>query len=434
MRAETIFALSSGSGRAGVAVIRISGPTTRAAARALLGQLPEPRRALVAAIRDPVDRSLVDKGLALFFPGPASFTGEDVLELQVHGSVAVVRKLLTILSGMEDCRPADAGEFSRRAYMRGKLDLLEIEALSDLLAAETEMQRALAVEGSSWLRSRAEHWRSAIIELRALVEAQIDFGDEGDVLDRLDSDAEQRILDFAKEIDSTLARLKVGERIRQGYRIAVLGPPNAGKSSLVNALADRDLSIVSPQPGTTRDTLEATIDLDGLPVVLVDTAGIRNDSADAIEQEGIRRSFLAGQRADLVIWASPIDSPVECPDSGFLVVRTKSDLRPDSISEHSAVSAISGKGLAELVVVLKQLAVDGDFASGLRGLIAHERQAAALRQASSALRAATARRAATLDLRAEELRIATSALDALIGRVDQDEVLGAIFSRFCIGK
>lgn len=434
MRAETIFALSSGSGRAGVAVIRISGPATGKVARALLSRFPEPRRAHLAAIHDPSDRSVIDHGLALFFPAPASFTGEDVLELQVHGSVAVVRKLLATLSSMKECRLAEAGEFSRRAFLNGKLDLLDIEGLSDLLAAETEMQRVLAVEGSSWLRSRAEHWRSAIVELRALVEAQIDFADEGDVLDRLDSDTEQRILGFAEEIDSTLKRLKVGERIRQGYRIAVLGPPNAGKSSLVNALADRDLSIVSSQPGTTRDALEATIDLDGLPVVLVDTAGVRDDSIDLIEQEGIRRSFLAAQRADLVIWASPIDSPVECPDPDFMVIRTKSDLRPDAVGEYLAVSAMSGEGLAELIAALKRRALDGDPASALRGLIAHERQAAVLRQASSALHSAASHGAATLDLRAEELRVATSALDALIGRVDQDEVLGAIFSRFCIGK
>jgi tRNA modification GTPase len=335
---------------------------------------------------------------------------------------------------MKDCRPADAGEVSRRAFLMGKLDLLEIEALSDLLAAETEMQRALAVEGSTWLRSRAELWRSAIIELRALVEAQIDFADEGDVLDRLDSDTEQRILCFAEEIDSTLQRLKMGERIRQGYRIAVLGPPNAGKSSLVNALADRDLSIVSSQPGTTRDTLEATIDLDGLAVVLVDTAGIRKIGADLIEQEGIRRSFLAAQRADLVIWATPIDSPVECPEAEYLVVHTKSDLQPGRASEQLAVSAHTQAGLSQLVARLKELALDGNHESGLRGLIAHERQASALRQALNALRSAVAHRETTLDLRAEELRVATNALDALVGRVDQDEILGAIFSRFCIGK
>ncbi|MGL5447566.1 MAG: tRNA uridine-5-carboxymethylaminomethyl(34) synthesis GTPase MnmE [Rhabdaerophilum sp.] len=434
MRAETIFALSSGSGRAGVAVIRISGPATRAVAQALLGLIPAPRLARFAAIRDPADHSIVDHGLALFFPGPASFTGEDVLELQSHGSVAVVRKLLTIISRIEDCRPADAGEFSRRAYLKGKLDLLQIEALSDLLVAETEMQRILAVEGSSWLRSRAEHWRSAIIELMAEVETQIDFGDEGDVIDRLDSATEQKILNFAEEIDSTLQRLKVGERIRQGYRIAVLGPPNAGKSSLVNALADRDLSIVSAIPGTTRDALEATIDLDGLPVVLVDTAGIRDVDSDSIEQEGIRRSFLAAQRADLVLWASPIDSPAECPNANYMVVRTKADLQLDIANRGLTVSAHKGYGLAALISCVKERALEGEQISGMRGLIAHERQASSLRQASSALRIAALHRNTTLDLRAEELRMATSALDALIGRVDQDEVLGAIFSRFCIGK
>lgn len=434
MRAETIFALSSGAGRAGVAVIRVSGPATRVVAHGLLGQVPEPRRARFLAIREPRGGAVIDYGLALFFPGPASFTGEDILELHVHGSVAVVRKLLVTLSEQADCRPADAGEFSRRAYLNGKFDLLEIEALSDLLAAETEMQRQLAVEGSSWLRSKAAAWRSVVIEVRALVEAQIDFADEGDVLERLDSDTEHTIISFADEIDSTVQRLKVGERVRQGYRIAVLGPPNAGKSSFINALADRDLAIVSPVPGTTRDALEAAIDLDGMPIVLVDTAGIRDMPHDLIEQEGIRRSFLAAQRADLVIWANPIDSPVECPDPTYLVVRTKVDLVAQENSEGLAVSSLSGAGFAELVLELKRLALDGAQEAGLRCLVAHERQASSLREASRALRAAAAWGLATLDLRAEEMRIATDALDALIGRVDQDQILDVIFSRFCIGK
>ncbi len=296
------------------------------------------------------------------------------------------------------------------------------------------MQRSLAVEGSFWLRNQSEQWRSAILEMRALVEAQIDFSDEGDVQDRLDSATEQVILKFADEIDSTLERLRVGERIRLGYRIAVLGPPNAGKSSLVNALADRDISIVSAIPGTTRDALETTLDLDGLPVVLVDTAGIRDSGADPIEQEGIRRSFLAAQRADLVIWASPVDSVLECPDKQYLVVRTKSDLLPEGAVDELAVSAHTGSGLANLVSRLKWRALEGDHTAGMRALLGNERQASALRHASAALRVAACHASTSLDLRAEELRVATSALDALVGRIHQEEVLGAIFSRFCVGK
>jgi tRNA modification GTPase len=434
MRAETIFALSSGQGRAGVAVIRVSGPEVNEVARRLIGTSLPPRAAQLVAIRDPSDRSVIDHGLALFFAAPASFTGEDVLELHVHGSVAVVRRVLALLSAVRGCRPADAGEFSRRAFLNGKLDLIEIEALSDLLVAETELQRALAVEGSSWLRARSENWRSTLLELRALVEAQIDFAEEGDVLDRLDSDTEQTILAFADEIDATLQRLRVGERIRQGYRVAVLGPPNAGKSSLVNALADRDISIVSSQPGTTRDTLEAMLDLDGLPVVIVDTAGIRARGADSIEEEGIRRSFLAAQRADLVIWASPIDSPVECLDPNYLVVTTKADLKPAGDRTGLMVSAHSGFGMTDLIAQLKARALEGDHNAQSRAMIGNERQASALRQASNALRAAVDHSSQTLDLRAEELRLATAALDVLVGRIHQDEVLGAIFSRFCIGK
>jgi tRNA modification GTPase len=270
--------------------------------------------------------------------------------------------------------------------------------------------------------------------MRALVEAQIDFAEEGDVQDRLDSGTERIILDFADEIDSTLQRLDVAERIRQGYRIAVLGPPNAGKSSLVNALADRDVSIVSATPGTTRDALETTLDLDGLPVVVADTAGIRDSGADPIEQEGIRRSFLAAQRADLVIWACPIDSELKCPEPDYLVVRTKSDLRPQGTDRALLVSAHTGSGLSELVSELKARALADDHSSGMRALMGNQRQASALKQASRALRSAAAHSGASLDLRAEELRVATLALDALVGRIHQEEVLGAIFSRFCVGK
>jgi tRNA modification GTPase len=434
MRAETIFALSTAQGRAGVAVIRVSGPGARLAAQSLLGAIPRPRLAQFTAIRDPGTQLLIDHGLILFFPGPSSFTGEDVLEFQIHGSIAVVKRLLSALADIEGCRPADAGEFSRRAFLNGKLGLLEIEALSDLLAAETEMQRQLAVDGSSWLRSRSEVWRQSILDLRAHVEAQIDFADEGDVQDRLDSDTEQNILTFADEIDSILQRLRVGERIRQGYRVAVLGPPNAGKSSLVNALVDRDIAIVSALPGTTRDSIEATLDLDGLPVVLVDTAGIRDASADLIEQEGIRRAFLAAQKADLVIWTCPVDSPVECPDPGFMIVRTKADLAAGFEFDDLAVSAHTGQGFAGLVARLKDRALEGNQGAALRALIAHERQASALRLASRSLRSAAAHSGKTLDLRAEELRVATQALDGLVGRIHQEEILGAIFSRFCIGK
>lgn len=434
MSADTIFAQSSGVGRAGVAVFRLSGPAVRAAAVALLGELPVPRRAELRLVRDPVSESVIDQGLALFFPAPASFTGEDVLELQVHGSVAVMRKLLAVLASQPGCRLAQAGEFSLRGFLNGKMDLLEIEALSDLLAAETELQRELAVEGSAWLRARSEGWRTRLIEMRALVEAQIDFGEEGDVLDRLDSEAERDVLQFANEIDSILQRLSVGERVRQGYRVAVLGPPNAGKSSLFNALADRDLAIVSPIAGTTRDSLEASLDIDGVPIVLVDTAGIREEVDDPIEAEGMRRSRIAAERADLALWLSPFDSPAECPEGQFLVVRTKRDLCEGVIGSELAISAQTGAGLSDLCRELSRRALGGGAVAGMRGVIAHERQGAALRRARDALLRAARNEGATLDLRAEDLRVASVALDALIGKVEQDEVLSAIFERFCIGK
>ena len=434
MQADTIFALSTGMGRAGVAVIRLSGSMVVSVLRRLAGRVPEARRAALCAILDPDTGDRVDLALVLFFPAPASFTGEDVAEFHLHGSLAIIRRVLAMLSSFPDCRLAEAGEFTRRAFLNGKMDLLEVEALSDVLAAETELQRRLAMEGSVWLRTQACVWRDRLLMSRAMAEALIDFGDEGDVIDQFDSATVQDIHQLKQDIDIVASRLRIGERVRAGYRIAILGPPNAGKSSLLNALADRDLAITSPIPGTTRDALEAMIDLDGLPVILIDTAGLRASPGDEIEAEGMRRAERAAEKADLVIWTTPFDSPAQCPNLSYLPVTTKADLAAEGILPVPAVSAITGSGLASLVGMIKTRALEGYEDSSLQGLIAHERQANALRSASEALGRATLSGQATLDLRAENLRLACDALDGLIGKIDPDEVLGAIFSRFCIGK
>jgi tRNA modification GTPase len=434
MQAETIFALSSGAARSGVAVIRVSGAAVPQVLATFLDKPVKPREAALRAIRDPRDGSLLDRGIVLHFPGPHSFTGEDVAEFQVHGSLAVVRHLLSRLGDLAGLRPAQPGEFTLRAWLNGRMDLLEVEALSDMLAAETEIQRKLAVDGSRRLRERIGRWRSDLLGLRALMEAQIDFADEGDVLDRLDSDTEQKIFNLAAEFRAVAGSLRSGQRLRTGFRVAILGAPNAGKSSLMNALADRDIAITSAVPGTTRDVVETIIDLQGLPVILMDTAGLRSDSSDGIEMEGMRRSRLAADGADLVIWASAIDSPAKSPDPAYLHVVTKGDLAPAGCSSGLVVSALTGFGLDSLTVEILRRAGLGSGQQGLEDLLQHERHAGCLRQAAERLSIALAQSDMTLDIRAEELRLACDSLDRLTGRISPDEVLGEIFSRFCIGK
>lgn len=430
-QAGTIFALSSGGGRAGIAVIRLSGPGVREIVARIAGPLPEPRRASVRTLRDPASGEIVDSGLLLFFAGPASFTGEDLAEFQVHGSPAVVRRLLTLLAAQPDCAMAEAGAFSRRALQNGKLDLVDVETLADLIAAETDLQRRMALRGGDDMRRLAQCWRGRLLDLRARVEAEIDFGDEGDVAARLDSQTEQSCNGLASELEAAADQAKVSERLREGFRVAILGPPNAGKSSLLNALARRDVAIVTDRPGTTRDVLEVALDLDGVPVIISDAAGIR-DSADMIEQEGVRRAWQSAGSADMVLWANPVDSPAERPDQRFFEVRTKSDLNTGIAG--SAISTVSGHGIADLVAMLRKRALAGTEGLVSGTMVRTARQAGALRRAAEALRSAADAGAQTLDLRGEELRRACDCLDEFVGRVHHEQVLDEIFARFCIGK
>ena len=298
----TIFALSSGRPPAAIAVIRISGPRARDALRVLGVKIPEPRRAALARLRDPVSNEIIDEGLALFFPGPRSETGEDVVELQLHGGRAVIAGVLEALERIEGLRPAEAGEFTRRAFENGKLDLTAVEGLADLVAAETEGQRRQAFrQMNGLLGGRAEEWRRKLIQALALIEARIDFSDEADVPEDLVGPALGIAREMAAEIEAALADGCRGERLREGLVVAIAGPPNAGKSTLLNRIAQREAAIVSPQAGTTRDVIEVHLDLNGWPVTLLDTAGMR-ETGDPVEMEGVRRARARAAAADLVLW------------------------------------------------------------------------------------------------------------------------------------
>src|SRR5215471_878564 len=300
---DTIFALSSGPPPAAIAVIRVSGPEARLALERLIGRVPEPRRAALARIHDPASGVLLDEALAIWFPGPKSETGEDVAELQIHGGRAVIASVLKALGELPGFRLAEPGEFTRRAFEAGRLDLTAVEGLADLVAAETEAQRSQALgQLRGLLGDRAEAWRERLIEALALVEAGIDFSDEGDVPTDLVPKAIEIARAVEAEIAEALAGAGRGERLREGLWVAIAGPPNVGKSTLLNRLARRDAAIVSPHAGTTRDVIEVHLDLHGYPVNLLDTAGFNAASPDPIEQEGMRRARDVMGRADLVLW------------------------------------------------------------------------------------------------------------------------------------
>src|ERR1700731_2835227 len=304
---DTIFALSSGRPPAAIAVIRVSGPRAGAALQALIGRLPKPRHATFARVRDPARAEVIDEGIALWFPGPNSETGEDVVELQIHGGRAVIAATLAALGKLPGLRPAEAGEFTRRAFENGRIDLPAVEGLADLVAAETEAQRRQAYQHlKGLLGDRAETWRQRLIEALALVEAGIDFSDEDDVPKAAMAQALALVAPLAEEIGKACAGS--GERLREGLRVAIAGPPNAGKSTLFNRLARREAAIVSPFPGTTRDVLELHLDLNGYPVTILDTAGIR-DTRDPVECEGVRRASAQAAAADLVLWLVDVSAP-----------------------------------------------------------------------------------------------------------------------------
>ena len=443
MARDTIFALSSGRPPAAIAVVRMSGPLAARALEVLGGRLPAPRVATFTTVRN-AQGAAIDDALALYFPKPNSATGEDVGELQLHGSRAVLAAVFDEL-GRIGLRPAEPGEFTRRAFENGKLDLTEAEGLDDLIHADTEAQRRQALQQfKGLLGERANDWRQRIIEASALVEAGIDFSDEGDVPDDLIAPARTKVAALRREIDAALAASARGERLREGLVVAIAGPPNAGKSTLLNRLAQREAAIVSPYAGTTRDVIEVHLDLDGYPVVLLDTAGIR-EPKDPVEEEGVRRARARAAQADVVLWLTgPLAEP-ELPgdaasDSAWLVVN-KIDLLDAGhpAAQASAgrrtfrISAERGQGVAELTAALGQYAADY-FSAGESALVTRARQRAFLESATAALARAGEVAPGAEEFFAEELRAAGYALGRLLGKVDVEDILAKIFNDFCIGK
>ena len=452
---DTIFALSSGRPPAAIGIVRISGPKSRFGLETMIGRVPAPRRASLARVRDPQSGEIIDQALALYFPAPHSETGEDMAELHLHGGRATIAATLAALGRLEGFRPAEAGEFTRRAFENGRLDLTAVEGLADLIGAETEVQRRQAYrQMRGGLGERAEAWRCLLIEALALVEAGIDFSDEGDVPAELTKPALARAGQLAAEIAAVLADAGRGERLREGLVVAIAGPPNAGKSTLLNRLARRDVAIVSPFAGTTRDVIEVHLDLEGYPVTLLDTAGIR-ETADPVEQEGVRRAEQRAGEADLVLWvveaaqwpSSKDDKPLSYKSAAELwVVPNKIDLlgaldgRNESRNDIESrfisypISATNGQGLNELLAALGAFA--GRFlGTGESSLITRQRHRQALSETLAALERAQSEGAAGReDLLAEELRLASRSLGRLVGKVDVEAILDTIFRDFCIGK
>lgn len=443
-RDQTIFALSSGRPPAAIAIVRVSGPNARITLEKLCGKIPAPRTVHVTTLRDS-DGNAIDEAVAIFFPAPHSATGEDIAEFQIHGGRAVIAALFDALGKIESLRPAEPGEFTRRAFENGKLDLTEAEGLDDLIHADTDRQRRQALRQlKGLLGEKAESWRRQIIEASALVEAGIDFSDEGDVSAELVAPALKRVSALKSEIEETLAAQAQSERLRDGLVVAIAGPPNAGKSTLLNRLARREAAIVSPYAGTTRDVIEVHLDLDGYPVTLIDTAGIR-DTHDPIEQEGVRRARERARTADLVLWlvdagaAAPPDVDGELERVPIWIARNKIDIANAAVTfpklgcEVFDISASRGDGVHELIAKLISFAQDF-FGSGESGLISRARHRSLLRETADSLDRAIAVSRQGDELLAENLRIAIHSLGRLTGRVDVEDILDVIFREFCIGK
>ena len=428
---DTIFALASAAGRAGVSVIRISGERAVEICEDLAESAPEAGRFALRKLRDTAG-NLIDEALVLRFTAPASFTGEDVIELHTHGSPAVVARVLRFLGESGKARIAEAGEFTRRALENDRLDLAQVEGLGDLIDAETEAQRMQAVRlFSGALGDVVSDWREKLLRAAALLEVTIDFADE-----EVPVDVAPEVLELIGEVSNSLGREIKGtfaaERIRDGFEVAILGAPNAGKSTLLNRLAGREAAITSEIAGTTRDVIEVRMDVEGLPVTLLDTAGLR-DTDDVIERVGVGRALERAERADLRLFlkSDPQEVPSVTQQDGDITLLGKGDMHGGG---GGTVSGVSGEGVDELIEhIASQLS---DRASGvatatqLRHRIAMEDAKEALDQAAFEVKAGAER----TELAAENLRTALRKLDALIGRVDVEMVLGEIFSRFCLGK
>jgi tRNA modification GTPase len=441
-----IYALSTGPGISGVAIIRVSGPETSSIIKLLTKeQLPKPRFATVRKINKINSSELIDEGIILWFPGPESYTGEDMAEFHIHGSKAVIDALHTSISKVENCRLAEPGEFTRLAFQNGKINLLKAESIADLISAETEIQRQQAIKimnGKS--ANKFNSLREKLLKILSHVEAKIDFPDEDlteDILNNVKKKTNEVILNIKKILDDQ----KVGERIREGFKIAIIGPTNAGKSSLLNHLSNRDAAIVSEIAGTTRDVIETHLNIDGYPVVISDTAGIR-DSKNEIEKKGIKLALDKAENADLkliVIEAKSVDFKgvlKELMDENSILVINKSDLLNEDLNlnikdyEHVLISVKNNLNLEELILKIKNK-LKNKFIISEDILITRERHRQHLEQCLNYLKNFEEKNEAEdFDKAAEDLRLATRHLGMIVGKVDVEEILGSIFNDFCIGK
>lgn len=437
---DTIFALSSGRLPAGVAVIRVSGPQTRFVIETIFSKLPEPRRAIFGSFHS-VNGELLDQGLLLYFKGPASFTGEDCAEFHLHGGVAVVERFLSELSQIQGLRFAEAGEFTRRAFTHGKMDLTIAEGLADLISAETEGQRRLAQHVASGAqRDLYNDWRTKLIQARALIEAELDFADESDVPGSVSDQVWEAMAVLNNSIQDHIAGGKRADLLRDGFQIVIAGEPNAGKSSLLNLLAGRDVAIISDEAGTTRDLLEVKLDLAGVPVYLTDTAGIR-DTENKVEKIGIERALEKARKADLVLLLEDLTTHQRTDLSDDLAgveiwrIGTKIDLTNDYKSEdfNICISVTSGENINQLIDSLTETV--SVQAGNLSEVVPTRlRHISLLKQTTNEIENAITNTTYPLELRAENLRLASQSLGRITGDVDVEDILDVIFSEFCIGK
>ncbi|WP_150292126.1 tRNA uridine-5-carboxymethylaminomethyl(34) synthesis GTPase MnmE [Sphingobium estronivorans] len=425
---DTIFALSSGAPPAGIGVIRISGPQAGVALQALAGILPAARRARLALLTDPRDGAMLDRALILWFPGPGTVTGEDLAELHCHGGRAVIAAVEDVLGMLPGLRRAEPGEFTRRAFANGRMDLNAVEGLSDLLAAETQQQRRAALLMAEGHFSRhIDRWRRAVLELSALTEAALDFSDEDDVPDDgIEAQIGANIGTLVEDV-AVIVSAPSAERLRDGVRVVLAGPPNAGKSTLLNRLVGRDAAIVSDIAGTTRDRIEVPAALNGIAFLFTDTAGLRADAGDAIEAIGMDRARLALEAADIVIW---LGEAGDMPRDDALLVAAQCDRRTEDRRPGLHLSALTGEGMEALVKALLEHAArllpgEGDYAL-------HHRQREGVAQLYRHMLAAA--QARDLLIVAEELRQARNAIDALTGQASTEDMLDRLFAGFCIGK
>ncbi len=442
---DTIFAPATAPGRAAIAIVRVSGPRTKTIIESIAGPCPAPR---LTVLRDlcASDGTLIDRALVIFFEGPKSFTGEDSAEFHIHGGRAVVAALLKVLSDIQDCRFAEAGEFSRRAVTNGAMDLTEAEGLADLIDAETEAQRRIASRQMAGELGRvSDQWREKLIDCLARSEAVLDFSDEADVIEeRAFRTVAMDLKLLRDEMERALQTAERGERLREGLLVLIAGPPNAGKSSLLNHLARRDVAIVSPIAGTTRDLIEVHLDLEGYPVTLIDTAGLR-ETTDPVELEGMRRTMERAERADLVLWLQPSDVKIEsaaeqfgAADAKVLTVLTKADLAAPAfaaIEDHYPISVISNRGIDALVARLKHEAETRLWVANDDVVLTRARHKSIVAESLSSLdHALQSFENGLPELIVEDIRLAARAIGRMTGHVGVEEVLDRLFSSFCIGK